>query len=380
MQIADAKRAPERLLTWAPLLTGLAASYGPIAYNYGIALYFLSYAHGFVKRGLVGELFLPFAHFSAGGLRTIQFAFTFALFAATYWVFRELLFGSTQDRVFAGVLLAGPAIFSHIAIMFEQPDVTLLLLLLVIAAAFMRLNPTTAAFVSTLLSCVALLAHEGYSLALYPFVVATLWIACRQSRLAWWIAVLQVALVTAAFLAILHFGTLRVAPEVILADAARRSDVPIQRQVFDVMHSTLAQQQQLVAHFYAGHDFRILLAVSLAFTLPYAWLLLQLLRRVLRALHATTLDLVILCALFLTPLALCAFGHDVGRWQSDCAIDATFFLLVLAVTDQRARAELRAWASDSTPLLWLAWFLLLGPIDATSLRSVAHMSVLWAGN
>jgi len=47
------------LLPWVPLLTGLANSYGPVALNYGFALYFLNYRHGFVKRGLIGTLMEP---------------------------------------------------------------------------------------------------------------------------------------------------------------------------------------------------------------------------------------------------------------------------------------------------------------------------------
>lgn len=371
--------APSRLLTWAPLATGLLNTFGPVALNYGIALYFLSYAHGFVKRGLIGELFLPVAHVSTNGLRAIQIAFTLAAIALTYAVFRKLLFGNSHDRIFAGTLLAGPALLSHLAIMFEQPDVTLFLLLLLIAAAFLRLPPAAAALVSTALSCLALLAHEAFSLALYPFVVAMLWILCRQRRVAWFVAALNVILVAIAFLAILHFGTLKVAPEVILADAAHRTDVAVQRQVFDVMHSNLVQQRALVARFYRAWDFRFLLLLSALLTLPYALLLGGLLRRAATALQLQRLDRIVLAALFLTPLSLCFFGHDVGRWMSDCAIEATLFLLVLALREPPVRSALRDWASGSSPLLWLAWFFLTGPLDATALRAAEQLSILWTG-
>jgi hypothetical protein len=150
--------------------------------------------------------------------------------------------------------------------------------------------------------------------------------------------------------------------------------------VYDVMHSTFAQQRQLVGHFYAARDFRTLIAISLLLTLPYAWLLKNLLRRVLSALGATALDRLVIGMLFLLPLTLCYFGHDVARWQSDCAIDATMFLLVLAATDDRARVELRAWAHGMRPMLWLGWFLLLGPMDATAIRAAEQLSVLWNGS
>jgi hypothetical protein len=367
------------LLSWVPVLAGLANTYGPVAFNYGIALYFLNYSHGFVKRGLIGTLVAPLPHLTRAGLIALQLAFVVAAFALTYFVLRRLFFGKTQDRALAAALFAAPALLPHIGILFAQPDVALYLLLLAALAAFLHLQPTPAAFVSTLLACLGLLCHEAFSLAFYPLVIAILCDLCRHKRLRWSLAILQVVFVFLAFLAILHFGALKVSPALVLADAARRTSVPIQRQVFDVMASSFSQQRALVSHFYRFRDMQILYALTALLSIPYFALLISLLRRTGRSRNDTTFDLALRLVLFALPLTLCYLGHDVARWIAACAIDATLFLSYLALTDARARDTLRTWATGTRPFLWLTWFLITGAYGATGIRLAERLSVLWTG-
>jgi hypothetical protein len=367
------------LLSWIPLLAGLASTYGPIAFNYGIALYFLNYDHGFVKRGLIGELVAPLPHLTRAGLVSLELAFILSAFAFTYVVFRRLLFGTAQDRALAAALFAAPALLPHLGVLFAQPDVTLYLLLLLTLAAFLYLPAVTAAFASTALACLGLLCHEAFSLAFYPLIAAILWDLCRHKRLRWILAALQVALVLAAFLVIVHFGKLKVPVSVILADAARRSSVPIQRQLFDVMASTYSEQRALVAHFYRFRNMQILYLLTILVSLPYFALLIALLRRTARARSESTQDISVRIVLFALPLTLCYLGHDVSRWIAACAIDATLFLSYVALTDARARDTLRSWATGPRPFLWLAWFLITGPYGATGISLAERFSVLWTG-
>ena len=374
-----ANKRPDTLISWIPLLAGLANSYGPVAFNYGIALYFLNYGHGFVKRGLIGEFVAPIPHFSRAGLIAVQFTFILAAFAVTYLVCRRFLFGTAEDRALAAALFAAPALLPHIGALFAQPDVTLYLLLLATLATFLHLRPVTAAFVSTGLACLGLLCHEAFSLAFYPLVVAILWDLCRRQRLRWSVAILQVALVIAAFVAILYFGKLKVSPDLMLADAVRRTSVPVQRQLFDVLASSFSQQRALVAHFYRYRNMQILYALTAALSIPYFRLLAALLRRTAHARNDTSLDTTLRLILFALPLTLCCLGHDVSRWIAACAIDATLFLSYLALTDVRARDVLRAWATGPRPFLWLTWFLITGPYGATGIRLAEGLSVLWTG-
>jgi hypothetical protein len=368
------------LLSWVPLLAGLSFTVGEVAYRYGIALYFLNYRHGFVKRGLIGELFLPITHFSRSGLITLQVAFTLLAFAATYALMRRLLFGDPCDRVLAAVLFAAPALLPHIATVFEQPDVTLYLLSLAALAVFLHLQPTAAAFASTAIACVALLVHEAFSLAFYPLILAILWDRCRRQRLSWMLALLQVTVVSLTFLAILHFGTLKVSPNTILAEAAQRTSVPLQRQVFDVMASNYAAQRALVISFYRARDFQQLCLATSLLSIPYFYMLVSLLRRAVQSLGYKLPDLLFFLALFTLPLSLCWLGHDVSRWISDCAIDATLFLVYLTLTEPAARRALAAWAAGPQPLLWLAWELITGPYDATALLAARRLSLFWPGH
>src|SRR5215469_8448716 len=117
------------LLSFIPLLAGLANTYGPVAFNYGIALYFLNYRHGFVKRGLIGTVIEPIPFLTRAGLIALQLGFIYAAFGLTYFLLRRLLFGSAQDRALAAMLFAAPALLPHIGVLFAQPDVTLYLIL-----------------------------------------------------------------------------------------------------------------------------------------------------------------------------------------------------------------------------------------------------------
>jgi hypothetical protein len=367
------------LVPWIPLLAGMTNSYGPVALNYGFALYFLNYRHGFVKRGLIGTLIEPIPYLSRTDLIALELAFIFVAFGLTYFVLRRLLFGNAQDRGLAATLFAAPALLPHIGALFAQPDVTLYLVLLVTLAAFLHLRSAAAALVSTLLATIGLLCHEGFSLAYYPLTVAILWDLCRHKRLRWSIAIVHVLLVLAAFLVIVHFGRLKVGPDLLLKEAGQRTSVPLQRQLFDVLASSYAQQRALVSHFYRFRGMQILYALTALISVPYFALLVALHRCTARARGDAKLDMAIRFILFALPLTLCYLGHDVARWIAACGIDATLFLCYLALTDPCARSALRTWATGPRPFLWLAWFLITGPYGATGMRLAEGLSVLWTG-
>jgi hypothetical protein len=372
-------RRTRTLLSWIPLLAGLGNTYGPVALNYGFAFYFLNYSHGFVKRGLIGTITEPIPYLTRAGLVALQTTFIFAAFGLTYFILRRLFFGNVHDRALAAALFAAPALLPHFGALFAQPDVTLYLILLATLAAFLHLRSASAAFVSTLLTILGLLCHEGFSLAYYPLVAAVLWDLCRHKRLRWSLAIAQLILVLAAFLAIMHFGRLMVSPDLLLNEAAHRTPVPLQRQLFDVMASSYGEQRDLVNHFYRFADMQILYVLTALLSVPYFALLVALLRRTARVRSDTRFDIALRLVLFALPLTICYLGHDVARWIAACAIDATLFLCYLALTDSRARNVLREWASGPRPFLWLAWFLVTGPYGATGIRLAERSSVLWTG-
>lgn len=371
----------ERMLPWIPLLAAALASYGPVGFNYGFALYFLDYRHGFVKRGLIGQMFTPAAFLSRAELLTVEYAFLAAGFALTYLLFRRLLFTGTAESRLAVILLSAPAALPHLGYLFAQPDITLYILVILSLALFAHADPRIAAAVSLPLCCLGLLTHEAFLLMFYPAVLAAMLYLWRRSKLPLWTVALHGVIVLACFAAVLHGGALKVSPDLILQEAQARTNVPIQRQVYDVMASTLAQQRALVYRMYTPGVMRMLW-LTLLLSAPYFVLLVRLLDTTLRRAALPRAQRLLTAALFLSPLLLCTLGHDTTRWIGAMCLDATLFLLFVQMKepyDSAARAFLREWSAQPVALVWLAYVLAVGPYGATGLRAAEQLVSAWFG-
>ena len=279
-----------------------------------------------------------------------------------------MIFGSEGERRFAAALLVAPAALPHIGYLFAQPDVTLYILVLPCLALLLRATPEIAALVTCPLCCLGLLAHEAFCLMFYPLIAAVLLHPCVRRRLRWIAAVAHVLVVSAVFAAILHWGKLKVSPDVLLAEAQSRTNVGVQRQVYDVMASTLAQQRERVHLMYSADVMRVL-GITLVLSAPYFVLLTRLLHGAMRTAGYRPLQIATTQALFLSPLLLCTLGHDTTRWIGAMCLDATLFVLYLYLADTRdgcvrryfaglgARPILRAVAdvSDRGRAVWSDW-------------------------
>jgi membrane protein implicated in regulation of membrane protease activity len=373
-------RAPATLLTWTPLVAGGLNSYGPVAFNYGFALYFLNYRHGFVKRGLVGELCSWLAYMPRERLLATEYIFLGVAFALTYGVFRQILSGTLPERKLAAALLGAPALLPHLGYLFAQPDVTLYILTLGCLWAFLRLRPSIAAVASCILCCIGLLGHEAFCLMFYPLIVAILLHLCLRFRLPWLAGAAHVLVVFAVFAAVIHWGALKISPDALLQEAQARTDVGIQRQVFDVMASNFSQQEALVRRMYTSGVLRVL-GLTLLLSVPYFVLLARLLNESMRKAGCLALQRICTPALCALPLLLCALGHDTTRWIGAMCINATFFLFYLYLTEPQdglVRRYLKDWASGPLFLPWLVYLILIGPYGATGLRSADQvMSALY---
>jgi len=392
--MSDERRRDGRgtALAWMPLLAGAINSYGPVAMNYGFALYFLPYRHGFVKRGLVGEMFSRLTWMPRGELIAIEYAFLAAAFALSYVVFRELLFGTVAERRLTAALLCAPAMLPHLGFLFAQPDVTLYILTLGGVAALLWMRPLAGAAASCLLCCIALLAHEAFSLMFYPLIAAILLQLCMRRRLSWAAGLAHVAIVALVFIAVLHFGTLEVSPDLILREAQIRTNVGVQRQVYDVMASNLSEQRGLLHQMYGAYVWRVL-GVTFVFSLPYFVLLGRLLFGTLRAAGAQLWQRIATGLLFLAPLTLCWFGHDVSRWLGAMGIDTTLFILWMYLDERResvdgmlaqngtnnVRIFLTKWVAGPNYTAWLIYLLVIGPFGATGIRSAEQLVQAWWG-
>lgn len=378
---ATATSGEGRLLAWLPLLAGVFASYGPVGFNYGFALYFLTYRHGFVKRGLLGQVLSGVHFFTRTQLLGLEYAFLAAGFAFTYAVFRPVIFGEPAERRLAAVLLSAPAALPHLGYLFAQPDIALYLLVLASFALFLRADARLAAVLSLPLCCLGLMAHEAFLLMFYPAVLAIMLAAWHKGRLPLPYAVLHAALVLACFAAVLHWGTLKVTPDLILREAQARSAVPLQRQVYDVLASDLATQRILVHRMYSPGVMRILW-ITLALSAPYFLMLVRLLQGSMRAAALSIPQRLFTAALLLAPLPLCTLGHDTTRWIGAMCLDASLYVLFLYLQDAPegpVRCFLRNWAAKSEPLAWLAYLVLIGPYGATGIRTAEQFVSAWYG-
>ena len=375
------QKSGERLLSWMPLLLGAINSYGPINFNYGFALYFLTYEHGLVKRGLVGEMLSPLHWLSRTRLMTVEYVFLAVAFALTYMVFRRLLFGDAAERRFSAALLCAPGLLPHIGYLFAQPDVTLYILLLLCVWLFLRAPVGVATAASCALCCVALLAHEAFSLMFYPLIAAILLHLVARKQLHWGIAAAHALIFALTFAAVMHWGRLGISPDTVLAEAQMRTNVGIQRQVFDVLASTFAEQEALVHRMYTPGVLRILVA-SVLLTVPYLWLLARLMGGALRAANAGRLQRGLTLGLFCAPLLLFALGHDTTRWIGAMCIDATLFLFYLYLTEPdggAVRNGIRGWVSGLSFLPWFVYLVGIGPYGATGLRVADQIVSAWYG-
>jgi hypothetical protein len=370
------------MVSWMPLMVAALSSYGSIAFNYGLALYFLDYRYGFVKRGLLGELFSRVRYIPASHLLAIEYLFLAAAYGLTYAVFRKPIFGTPAERRLLAALLSAPALLPHLGYLISQPDVTLYILVLGCIAILIYAAPAFAAVASCGLCCVALFVHEAFCLMFYPLVAAILLHLCARRRLPWAAGVAHVLIVLAVFAAVIHWGTLKVSPDTLLAEAQARTNVGLQRQVFDVMASTLPQQRALVRRLYSPSVIRVL-GLTLLLSLPYFTLLAKLLNGATRAARCGRLQRLSTALLFLCPLSLCAFGHDTTRWIGAMCIDATFFVLYLYLTElpeSPVRRNLLNWTSRPSYVPWFVYLVAIGPYGATGLRAAEQLVSTWFGS
>ena len=369
------------LLTALPLLVSLAWLGGTLNRAYGPTHYFLNYRHGFLKRALVGQVLSPLHFIGMRQILVIELAVFALLVAATYAVFRHMLFGSIEQRSLAVFLLAAPAVLPHFAYLSGDLDSFLYLLTVLAVGALLSL-PSGFALLGTLaLSLVALLIHEGFVLLFYPLLLAVMLDLVRRKRMRASLVILQLAVVAAVFLAVLHYGKWAVPHPEYMAAAQQRTDIPLEGTVFLVLASTLQQQLHFVAGLYRP-NLVIGILLSGLVSLPYLGLLAWLMQRSLALRGYAVGQRRALLLLLASPLLLCALGHDVMRWVAAIGVNLSLFLLYLyssAAEGSNERHTLTAWTATPLYAAMLGYVLALGPFGIASNRLVTNVGQLLSG-
>ncbi|MDE1154244.1 MAG: hypothetical protein PW735_00775 [Acidobacteriaceae bacterium] len=312
----------------APALASFSCVGSSKSNLYAITEYTLSYQHGFVKRGLVGEILRHCGYLTWHKLGEVQMVIMLLVLAACYAVFGRLLYRGPLPQAFLVLfLLLSPACLLHFAATVAHPDSLLFVLLLLAYAALVRLPAAVGPLVALAPCALALLLHESFPLLLYPVLAAIQWDRLRQGKASKTAVALHLSMFTAVFLLVLAFGKLHIPAAQLQAEAQLRTEVPLVEAIFDVVTRGFAGQWHELIAFYS---WRLLAeaVLSTVVLLPYliaAWKLLTVLNGVRRRPFPTAA----LVAMLVAPLLLSFLGMDLYRWCAGSLVCGLLFLVYL---------------------------------------------------
>jgi hypothetical protein len=316
------QRRPASGLLWLTLVVVLllfrVITFLPDEVNsFAASHYLFSYANGFHKRALVGAVLGHFVGPLTGARIYAMSLWVLAGFTAgLLLVMRRALLASRDALVLGVALLGAPAILPHFAYSIGYFDPLLVICALLAAAA---LDTPAVGWLRALLAfvpcAVGVLIHESYVFAAFPLVLARGWLSGRTRKSTLWTLAAMVFLLT---LVVQMFGQPSVSVDTYTAQAAARTNSPVNREAFELLYFHLQENlSYLLAHYSSAMTDARLLA-ALIVPIPYFVLLYDLFGLTTRAVtvDAGTRRMVGVCTL--APLLLILVGFDALRWVS-CA-------------------------------------------------------------
>lgn len=372
---AEPRRSPwPPVMRWLwlvlPFLSAFVALGDSKSNDYGISEIFLNYHHGFVKRGLIGELLSPIKFLSIKTVGLIELSFLAVLLIGSYLVFGRKLLENNRRSLLVCVLLCSPACLSHFGALIGQPDTILFVLLIFSYFLLTKAPPRIAPLLALAPSIIALLIHEAYPLLFFPAVFAMMWDGLRRKRFTLAAVATHMVVFTAVFLAILHFGKIRIDSYALWHEAQARTSFVIPPAIFVVMSFDLKTQWRVM---FMRENWPQMAAaiVSTPFLLPYfipLWKLAQAAneRRREPMLYIGLLSLVV------APLLLCIFGMDFLRWGSAALINLILFILYLDDTAEPGETPITERVPSAYLFAILAYGFALGPIRAASIALITR--------
>ncbi len=304
-----------------------------------------NYEHGFIKRGLVGEVLrLSGAEVTLQSLTAYQYAIILAASAAflaviLWFVLKNCIAGQRWHNatIFAVALLLMTASGTLHQLIYEfgRFDAFGLIALCAVFACT-RLLPGGLSLVVTLfLTVISILIHEALFLWVAP-IAFWLWYfhAPSGQRRVWPIFVFGgVALCTVLIAGTSSYGD-HFTFEEMRAQLAARSDIPIVDQSLIVQFRSLDENIEDSAQYLLTHRRLIGSLIALVAALPYVAVI------VLSVEKARRVHMIWAFLAAFTPLALYVVGHDHGRWWAMVNVSLCFammcFLWNAEVTRQKA--------------------------------------------
>jgi hypothetical protein len=344
--------------------------------------YLFSYAAGFHKRALVGELLSLYWYrqqLNAVDIYAISLC-VLAVFAVALVLFiRRALLASWAILVLGLVLLGSPAILPHFAYAIGYFDslhvLCALLALLALAAPMPDWGRVAAAFAPC---AVGVLIHESFLLTAFPLVVASTLITGAPRRVALWFLVGSVAALTVL---VQLSGPPSLSVEQYMSMAAARTDLRLEPEGFTLLYFHLSQNWAYLLKHYSGMATVVLLVAGLLLPIPYFMLLRDLFRITTTRAGLTDGVRVGVAACILAPLALMLVGFDTLRWVSFVCLNCSLIVLALVRMDSAGEVKeaISSYVGSARFAVLALLSLALGPLHvvegngvATGARAAAH--------
>lgn len=376
-----------RLSCWS-LLTALASVSGLIVVKSLVVTgtssiskwlytpWLFDYSHGFVKRGLLGELLRllsiersrPQIFLLSLIVLLVVAAVLFAVYTLPVRKAREKLDGRRRDglRLFALFAVTSPATLSHFALDVGRFDHVLLLLAALSVYGVHRWGRVSALIVVLISGGVGLLVHEIYAVAFLPLVIAY-WFYRNPGNRAFRITgLLPFAVLLLSVPVLVLLGTPDQMTQRQYLSALRASFDGVAEGSVAVLYRGLPENVAYTTHHLLSIDslqHHLVFAVVMA---PALYVLAVTVRTLVLAEKGMPdrLGLILVVAASVSPLLLYPVGLDAFRWW---ALAITNLLASLAVLShkERLRKVVGAvfWRLRYVTLVAIILGLILGPLE-----------------
>lgn len=366
------------MLYGLPLVSSFTWMGGSPTNIYGMTEYFVNYHHGFVKRGLFGEMLTHLGYLSVQKMLILQFFVSCAAVALTYAVFWCDLRSGGKRMLAALLLICSPAGLMHFTYIVAHPDIVVYMLLLAAFVCLTRLPDGWAPYAALVPCIVAILVHEAFLLLFYPVIAAILFHGYIHKRFTRTAVLVHAVLFASAFALVVKLGVNRVDPHVLLAEAQARTDLPLDGKIFTTLSRSLTEQWTYLARAYTALTLAGLIA-SLLCLCPYIigslWILKTENDALPRPLPRWTP-----WALFAIPLLLCFLGHDVMRWLAGSMVCVFLYLVYLVRTseDHEHLTDIpNPFSEVYVPLILFG--LAVGPMGTGGIHMLGHIANVLMG-
>ena len=303
-----------------------------------------TYEHGFIKRGLVGELIsLLIGPVTPSIVNTISLAVLLLLAAALTCLF---IMPAIRAPERVGVWLFGVIAVTHSATMprfayeLGRFDEMGLLILLVCLLLFVRASPAIRLAVIPPLCLLGLVIHEAFFLMFLP-LIAAIWFYEEQNGLIWPKLVVLAAMVASTWV-IGRFGLLSNPPlDKYVALLQQRHAFPISKWSVGVLYRDLGENIALSVSYLREnlHDM-IRGHFILVATLIPTFLLLRSLGLTMVSLRQGGRCRFLLIAAALAPLIMYPLAFDYFRWWSAAITNLLMVFAYLAIREDTMRRRL----------------------------------------